>query len=75
MTGLDFSGPVPEIQAPQQPQSVVTTGDGHVENVDDANEGSSRQTKKRRRSQSHGISDGEVIVIGEADDLGTSYLE
>jgi len=72
MTGKDFSGPVPEIRAPQRPQPAAAAGIEHVENVQDITLNLSerpRQTKKKNRSQSQGVSDGDVIVIGDADDL------
>lgn len=68
MTGKDFSGPVPEIRAPQRPQPAVVAG---VENIQDTTLNLTekpRQTKKKNRSQSQGVSDGDVIVIGDADD-------
>jgi transcription factor TFIIIB component B'' len=71
MTGKDFSGPVPEIRAPQRPQPAVSAEDGRIEDGQDAtpSEGSSRQVRKRTRSRSQMMSDADAIVIGDADGL------
>jgi transcription factor TFIIIB component B'' len=73
MTGKDFSGPVPEIRAPQQVQPAVAAVDEQVEDTQDAAAmgGSTRQVKKKNHSQSRGINDGDMTVIGDIDDLQT----
>ena len=70
MTGKDFSGPVPEIRTPRQPRP-VPPGDEDIENIQDAasTEGSSRKLKRKSRSQSQFTNDGDVMVIGDADDI------
>lgn len=72
MTGKDFSGPVPEIRTPQQQlPPTVPQGEDDTENIQGAasTEGSSRKVKRRSRSQSQFTNDGDVMVIGNADDL------
>ena len=74
MTGKDFSGPVPEIRAPP-PQTVPPIPASEVEpqnSVPKEPEVSAKQMKKRSRSKSQGISDGDAVVIGDVDGFQSS---
>lgn len=65
MTGKDFSGPVPEIRVPPQPQPIPIVSPSQDDSQTDVTP--QQHAKKRSRSKSQpGVEDG-VIVVGDAD--------
>lgn len=73
MTGKDFSGPVPEIRAPPQTVQPIPAPEVESQNSGPKDpEVSAKHVKKRSRSKSQGISDGDVIVVGDVDGFQSS---
>ncbi|KAF9532129.1 hypothetical protein CPB83DRAFT_760197 [Crepidotus variabilis] len=71
MTGKDFSGPVPEITGPPPPPAPQldppAIPDNATQNETPRSEPEILPTKKRSRSKSSGGTDGDVVIIGQAD--------
>ena len=74
MTGKDFSGPVPEIRAPPQTAQPIPTSEVAPQNLNTPkdSEVSAKQAKKRSRSKSRGMSDGDAVVVGDVDGFQSS---